>query len=84
MSSDETLEDTLPFALAYNQGAYSRKKLLAIGDEEGYLTIVDTSKQTLPEQSRLPSADSGKPGPCARWVAHNNAVFDLCWNKVAH
>ncbi|KDD73535.1 hypothetical protein H632_c2076p0, partial [Helicosporidium sp. ATCC 50920] len=62
-----------PFAAAFNR-VYSGGRLLAIGDEEGYVTVLNTS-------TPLPSGTGveGESRPAAQWLAHRNAVFDLAW-----
>lgn len=56
---------------------YNHGRLLALADEEGYLTIIDTS-QALPRST----ADEAGPRPSAQWLAHRNAIFDLAWFRV--
>lgn len=69
---------TWPSLILPNSQVYKGGRLLALADEEGYLTIIDT---TLP----LPSntfAEDGGPRPAAQWLAHRNAIFDLAWFRV--
>jgi hypothetical protein len=58
----------------FNQG-----KWIAVGDEEGYVTILDGT-------SALPSAFfpsvPGETKTSAQWLAHHNAIFDLAWCQV--
>ncbi|KAL4422044.1 hypothetical protein ABPG77_004860 [Micractinium sp. CCAP 211/92] len=54
---------------------YNDCKLLAIADEEGYVSIVDTACQLPTEMAD----DWGPNKPRAQWAAHRNAVFDLVW-----
>ena len=57
---------------------YNNRTLLAMADEEGYISVLDTSR-------RLPCSTSfepGQPGPSAQWLAHRNAIFDIAWCKV--
>ena len=50
-------------------------KLLAVGDEEGIVSILDTSKP-------MPSALSrGKAD--AQWLGHQNAIFGLHWYQAS-
>jgi hypothetical protein len=53
-------------------------KLLAVGDEAGSVSIVDTSAEELPDSLY---SDMDNP-PRARWLAHDNAIFDIAWAKV--
>lgn len=48
--------------------------LLAVGDEEGLVSILDTSR-LLPD-----SLSRGKPN--AQWLGHQNAIFGLQWYQV--
>lgn len=63
------------FALEYSQRSYS--KLLAMSDEDGFVSVVDT-KRGIP--SHLSDATSPNK-PAAQWRAHQNAVFDLSWAR---
>lgn len=57
---------------------YNDSKLLAVADEEGYVSIVDTAAG-LPSEM---SDDWGPNKPRAQWLAHRNAVFDISWCNV--
>ena len=52
-----------PFALRF---ASQHPTLLAVADEEGFVTLVDTLR---------PLDDA----PAAQWEAHGNAIFDACF-----
>ncbi|KAJ9518606.1 hypothetical protein QJQ45_018646, partial [Haematococcus lacustris] len=56
----------------------SSGKLLAIADQEGFVTILQTDR-ILPYSVRL---DPGGQRPRAAWEAHKNLVHDLCWAKA--
>lgn len=58
--------------------AVQGSRLLTVGDEEGCVSIVDTSAATLPDSLYT---DAANP-PRARWLAHNNTIFDMAWAKV--
>lgn len=55
--------------------------LLALADEEGFVTILDTSAP-LPQSLFVDEAWGAHPPPRAQWLAHTNAIFDLCWVLV--
>ena len=44
-----------------------RSDWAAVGDEEGYLSLIDTARSAHLQRDR------------PDWVAHNNAIFDLSW-----
>ena len=54
----------------------NNRKYLAVADEEGYVSILDTTKP-------LPRGLHDDNATPAQWLAHHNAIFDLAWNKVA-
>lgn len=58
---------------------YNDSKLLAVADEEGFVSIVDTSCELPGEMAD----DWGPNKPRAQWMAHRNAVFDLSWCNVS-
>lgn len=51
------------------------RKYLAVADEEGYVSILDTTTPT-PQEIH----DGWPP---AQWLAHQNAIFDIAWCKVS-
>ncbi|EIE22055.1 WD40 repeat-like protein, partial [Coccomyxa subellipsoidea C-169] len=66
-----------PFTVRYNQVAgFNQGKWIAIGDEEGHVSIVDGTLE-LPE-ALTPGMPNGRRAT-AQWVAHHNAIFDLAW-----
>ena len=56
------------------------RQLLALSDEDGWLSCVDTSS-ALP--SRLDDSRTDARPRC-QWYAHHNAIFDIAWCKVRH
>lgn len=54
----------------------NNRKYLAVADEEGYVSILDTS-------AALPRGLHDEKGTPAQWLAHHNAIFDLAWCKVS-
>eukprot|EP00775_Hariotina_reticulata_P010257 gene10257-10415_t len=65
-----------PYSIAYNQ-VVNNCKFLTIGDEEGCVSILDTAAEQLPASLYT---DTECP-PRAKWLAHNNTIFDLAWAK---
>ncbi|QDZ21897.1 WD40 repeat domain-containing protein [Chloropicon primus] len=62
-----------PFAIQFGR-ARATSHLLAVADEDGYVTVTDTSGE-------LPKDDVAEDyRPKARWAAHNNSIFDLTWS----
>ena len=57
-----------------------RGQHLAVVDEEGYVSVINTAQQLPTSTGSL--AVSG-PRPAAHWVAHNNAIFDVKWCQVS-
>ena len=51
------------------------RKYLAVADEEGYVSVLDTS-------APLPRGLHDEGSTPAQWLAHHNAIFDLAWCKV--
>ncbi|XP_020408984.1 uncharacterized protein [Zea mays] len=70
-------DPAIPFAISFGKTAQTCN-LLAVADEDGYVGLYDTRR-------RLPSASSSLEKSAETrvcdWVAHNNAVFDVCWIK---
>ena len=64
--------------VAFPVQVYNDCKLLAIADEEGFVSIVDTSAELPTEMAD----DWGPNKPRAQWLAHRNAVFDIAWCNV--
>ncbi|CAL9050312.1 unnamed protein product [Musa banksii] len=54
--------------------------ILAVTDEDGYVSFFDT-RRSLPSYAscRERTAESR----VCEWVAHGNAIFDICWIKIA-
>ncbi len=59
----------------FNQG-----KWIAVGDEEGFVHIMDGAAPALPAELCPLEPDALKP--TAQWLAHHNAIFDLAWFQV--
>ena len=61
-----------PFAIQFGKTKRS-SHLLAVADEDGYVTISDTREE-------LPQSKDDDHKPKVRWAAHNNSIFDLAWS----
>ena len=62
------------FAMKYST-SQSYKHFVAMGDEDGFVSIVNTNI----EQPSCLSDHESPRRPVAQWRAHKNAVFDLSW-----
>ncbi|KAI4998521.1 hypothetical protein ZWY2020_053863 [Hordeum vulgare] len=67
----------IPFAVSFCK-APQISRLLAVADEDGYVALYDTRRR-LP--SRSSSTEKSAETRLSDWVAHNNAIFDVCWIK---
>ena len=74
IACDTSIPSSCPvFAIGYSKKVY--KKFVALGDEDGWVSVIDTKKE-------LPStlSDSASENrPVAQWRQHKNAVFDVEW-----
>ncbi|KAF1321459.1 Denticleless protein, partial [Globisporangium splendens] len=78
------------FQVAYGNALHSGAHLLAVVDEEGVVSIIDTSQHgqyseqpIQPRSSILGMHPLIRPQSaflCCRWIAHRNAVFDVIWS----
>lgn len=70
-------DETPPLALSFCQTSrYSY--ILAVSDEDGYVSLFDTRPKSSPSTSCRENADKARIGD---WVAHQNAIFDISWIK---
>ncbi|ONM08028.1 Transducin/WD40 repeat-like superfamily protein [Zea mays] len=70
-------DPVIPFAISFGKTAQTCN-LLAVADEDGYVGLYDTRRRLPSTSSSLEkSAETRVPD----WVAHNNAIFDVCWIK---
>ncbi|KAL6637087.1 hypothetical protein ACP70R_024659 [Stipagrostis hirtigluma subsp. patula] len=77
ISVEHSGDPAIPFAVSFGKTAKT-SHLLAVADEDGYIGLYDTRR-------RLPSSSSSREKSVetrvSDWVAHNNAIFDVCWIK---
>ncbi|KAJ9152862.1 hypothetical protein P3X46_026374 [Hevea brasiliensis] len=70
-------DETPPLAISFGKTSKS-SHILAVSDEDGYLSLFDARKK-LPSHASHQEC-SGK-SRISEWVAHQNAIFDICWIK---
>uniref|UniRef100_A0A0D9ZC07 Uncharacterized protein n=1 Tax=Oryza glumipatula TaxID=40148 RepID=A0A0D9ZC07_9ORYZ len=70
-------DPAIPFAISFCK-AEQISHLLAVADEDGYVGIYDTRRRLPSSSSSLEKSAETK---MSDWVAHNNAIFDVCWIK---
>ncbi|XP_020098067.1 denticleless protein homolog [Ananas comosus] len=68
---------TPPLAISSSKSIASCR-LLAVSDEDGFVSVYDTHRN-LP--SCASSLEKSAEARVCDWVAHNNAIFDVCWIK---
>ncbi|XP_062213300.1 uncharacterized protein LOC133914178 [Phragmites australis] len=77
ISVEHSGDPAIPFAVSFGKTAKT-SQFLAVADEDGYVSLYDTRR-------RLPSSSSSLEKSAETrvfdWVAHNNAIFDVCWIK---
>ncbi|KAH6830512.1 Transducin/WD40 repeat-like superfamily protein [Perilla frutescens var. hirtella] len=70
-------EPSPPMSLSFCKTG-KNANILAVTDEAGYVTLFDTRKKLLDLSSYQENAEKAK---VTEWIAHENAIFDLCWIK---
>ncbi|XP_030443416.2 uncharacterized protein LOC115665714 isoform X1 [Syzygium oleosum] len=71
-------DETPPLALSFCQTSKC-SYVLAVSDEDGYVSLFDTRpKSSASSTSCRENAGKARIGD---WVAHQNAIFDICWIK---
>ncbi|XP_052197452.1 uncharacterized protein LOC127804612 isoform X2 [Diospyros lotus] len=69
--------DTPPMAISFCKTSKS-SHILAVTDEDGYVSLYN-SRLKLPSHSSY--QENAERARVSEWVAHENAIFDLCWIK---
>ncbi|OAY29502.1 hypothetical protein MANES_15G150000v8 [Manihot esculenta] len=69
-------EETPPLAVSFGKTSKT-SHILAVSDEDGYLSLFDVRKK-LPYASHRECSDKSR---ISEWAAHQNAIFDICWIK---
>ncbi|XP_051122888.1 uncharacterized protein LOC127245846 [Andrographis paniculata] len=70
-------EPSPPMAVSFCKTS-SNSHILALADEGGYVNLLNTRQRFLGSSSYRENAEKAK---ISEWVAHQNAIFDLCWIK---
>ncbi|PON41578.1 Guanine nucleotide-binding protein, beta subunit [Parasponia andersonii] len=68
---------TPPLAVSFCKSSKS-SYILAVSDEDGYVSLFDTRRHFPSSSSHQENAEKSR---VCEWVAHHNAVFDVCWVK---
>ncbi|XP_060194531.1 uncharacterized protein LOC132623745 [Lycium barbarum] len=66
-----------PMALSFCKTS-KNSHIVAVTDEGGYLSLFNTRVQFPSSSTHLQNAEKAK---VSEWVAHDNAIFDVCWIK---
>ncbi|KAM3364012.1 denticleless protein A [Capsicum galapagoense] len=66
-----------PMALAFCKTG-KNSHIVAVTDEGGYLSLFNTRVPFPSSSTHLQNAEKAK---VLEWVAHDNAIFDVCWIK---
>ncbi|KAI4348192.1 hypothetical protein L6164_008946 [Bauhinia variegata] len=74
---DHNGSETPPLALSFCKSA-KNSHIVALSDEDGYVSLFDTRRKFPSSTSYQENAEKSK---ICDWVAHHNAVFDVCWMK---
>ncbi|CAN0924530.1 Denticleless protein homolog [Linum grandiflorum] len=70
-------EDTPPLAVSFCKTA-KNAHILAVSDEDGYVSLFDTRRKLCSSSTRQENAEKSR---VIEWVAHQNAIFDIHWIK---
>ncbi|KAH9742410.1 WD REPEATS REGION domain-containing protein [Citrus sinensis] len=70
-------EETPPLAVSFCKTS-KNSHIFAVSDEDGYVSLFD-SRRKLP--SFACHQENAEKARISDWVAHQNAIFDLCWIK---
>ncbi|KAG8097876.1 hypothetical protein GUJ93_ZPchr0013g34187 [Zizania palustris] len=79
ISVEHAGDPAIPFAISFCK--FERiSHFLAVADEDGYVGLYDTRRR-LPSNSNSSYFEESAEMNMSDWVAHNNAIFDVCWIK---
>ncbi|GKV07776.1 hypothetical protein SLEP1_g19498 [Rubroshorea leprosula] len=69
--------ETPPMAVSFCKTS-KNSHIFAVSDEDGYVNLFDSGRKFSSCSSRGENTEEAR---LADWVAHQNAIFDICWNK---
>ncbi|KAL8153888.1 hypothetical protein V2J09_011648 [Rumex salicifolius] len=70
-------DEVPPLAVSYCK-TIKNSHILAVSDEEGFVSLHNTSHKFSP---MVTSQENAEKARVLSWFAHDNAVFDMCWIK---
>lgn len=76
--TDPNGHEAIPLGMQYSS-VLKQGQLLAIADEDGYVSIVDTH-DGLPTRLQVSEGEDSKVK--AQWLAHRNSIYQIAWTKV--
>ncbi|KAK9272145.1 hypothetical protein L1049_002516 [Liquidambar formosana] len=77
MAVEHDGEETPPLATSFCKTS-KNPHILAVSDEDGYVSLYDTRRKFPSFSSYLENAEKAR---ICDWVAHHNSIFDVCWVK---
>ncbi|XP_065878395.1 uncharacterized protein [Euphorbia lathyris] len=77
LAVEHNAEETPPLAICFGKTSKC-SDILAVSDEDGYVSLFDTRKKFPSQASHKECSDKAR---ISDWVAHQNAIFDICWIK---
>ncbi|KAK5820441.1 hypothetical protein PVK06_025488 [Gossypium arboreum] len=70
-------DPTPPLAISFCK-ASKNSHIFAVSDEAGYVSLFDSRRKLSSAASHQKNAEKAR---ISDWVAHENAIFDVCWIK---
>ncbi|TYH64471.1 hypothetical protein ES332_D07G269800v1 [Gossypium tomentosum] len=70
-------DTTPPLAISFCK-ASKNSHIFAVSDEAGYVSLFDSRRKLSSAASHQENAEKAR---ISDWVAHENAIFDVCWIK---
>ncbi|XVF58002.1 hypothetical protein PTKIN_Ptkin07bG0027600 [Pterospermum kingtungense] len=77
VSIEHDASETLPLAISFCKTS-KNSHIFAVSDEDGYVSLFDSRRKL---SSALSHQENTEKARISDWVAHQNAIFDLCWIK---